>query len=109
MKEELKYVDTLEFYDVPQVFLAKNKEGVKFMCLLEEIGDDSLVYMAVSLSEDRLNDYLNGKIDLRSVYTNIEDGYSYWEVHMRGFDIVAEESSLVEDYLPESGFFNSDK
>ncbi|MCU0426786.1 MAG: hypothetical protein MUF71_14295 [Candidatus Kapabacteria bacterium] len=104
MRFELKITRTLIYYDTPQLFLAQDKVGTLYLCLLV---DDSK-YLVVSISKNRLFDFEAGKIDLRSLFelpeanvwfTTNEYTNSFIVVQFADFEIVPEE------YLPEQGFF----
>jgi hypothetical protein len=63
----------LLFYDIPQVFLAKDQVGCKYVCM---IGNEDLnsgpVYACVAVSPSRASMVVGGQIDLRSVFETPE-------------------------------------
>lgn len=106
----LNIIRTLEFYDVPQIFVAVDAVGIKYLCLHYEVVDDgTLLYIAVQLSEDRLNDFLKGHIDLRQLYTNPEQEGSLYIVKYDD-TIIAQPylEELLPSMLPLEGYYYDD-
>lgn len=106
----LNIIRTLEFYDVPQIFVAVDAVGIKYLCLHYEIADDgTLLYIAVQLSEDRLNDFIKGHIDLRLLYTSPEQEGSLYIVKYDD-TIIAQPylDELLPSMLPGEGYYYND-
>ena len=78
----LNLIKILEFYDVPQLFLAADKFGAKYICMMvrfdREIG---FQYLSVQISDERLDAFLSGKLDLRYLYLNPEVEDEFYILH----------------------------
>lgn len=106
MNTILRIEKVLDFYDVPQLFLARDKFEAQYICLLYE---DSPVckYAAIRISGKRINDFLSGKIDLRTIFEHPENSGEFYDV---AFDEDAYQATaldidnLPEDRLPEKGY-----
>lgn len=103
----LKIDNILSYYDVPQIFVAKDIFSTKYLCLLYD-NEEVCKYTGIKISNERLNEYTRGKIDLRSVFTKPEDEtyfditYDNDKLNFSKFNT----TQLTEDKLPEPGFYN---
>lgn len=101
---------TLEFYDVPQVFVAADNIGTHYLCVLF-CQDTEYHYLAVQVSHLRLQSYLAGQLDLRNAYTDPEQENALYEVTVKGETITVHSSItpslLTEDMLPAPGFYHN--
>lgn len=100
----------LEFYDVPQILVAKDSFGTQYLCLLFD-DEAGCKYTGIKISSARLDDYLTGRIDLRTLYLNPENDREYFDVsyedsqyELRPF----EGKALPEDRLPEEGYYHAE-
>ena len=104
----LGLVQTLYFYDVPQLILLQNQLGHLYLCLLSD--DETMTYLGVSVSKERVQCLINGDLDLRDAYT-CPEVQSYYLVTLseEGTYMIDEESKVIlsEALLPEEGFFLS--
>lgn len=105
MKRKLNIDRILVFNDFPELFLAQDMSGLDYLCLLTELNTDKYQYHCVSISKNRLYQYLNGKVDIREIFTNPE--LSEWwlttDTSQKEFEIYFYSSKgLNEDLLPES-------
>ena len=105
----LNLIKILEFYDVPQLFLAADKFGAKYICMMvrfdREIG---FQYLSVQISDERLDAFLSGKLDLRYLYLNPEVEDAFYKVVVRNQIIKAEcfdRDNITERILPEDGYY----
>ena len=101
---KLKIKDVFEFYDFPRLFSAVDKIGSMFLGLsiLEE--DDTLEWLYVNISRDRMNAILDNKITLYDAFKNPEKSFLYrvqtdFEKELK-FNCILPES-ISEDLLPE--------
>ena len=111
MMRKLRIIRILEYYDVPQLFIAVDAIGVRFLCLLYNIADDGeLKIIGVTVSTDRLNDFVKGHIDLLTMFTLPEMESSLFHVHMKEEGIFAEQyiGTLDPSMLPDEGYFYND-
>lgn len=106
MTKKLQISQILVYYDVPEIFIADDEVGTKFLCLLVDLVDDSIQYIATPISSIRLSDFIIGNEDLRTIFTAPETNQLYF------FDSISDtieariwqESELPEEFLPAQGF-----
>ena len=92
----LTLINTLEYYDVPQILVAADATGTNYLCTLyKNDAEDGFLYLGVQISEPRLMAFLGGQLDLR-------DAYVHPEVENA---ILLQPQGLTEDMLPEAGYF----
>ena len=109
--DELKLVRILEYYDVPQLFIAEDAIGVHFLCLLYDIANDGeLKIIGVTVSDDKLNGFIEGQVDLLTMFTSQEFEDSIFNIHMKKEGIYAEhyKGLLDSSMLPDEGYFYND-
>lgn len=108
MKRTVEIETLLEFYDVPQLFIAKDKADTRFMCVLYE--DEGVCkYLAVRASFDKLNRFMGGGIDLRALILapELEDEYFIVTFQNNEYEIRSFHGVLKEEMLPEEGYLFS--
>lgn len=104
----LTLIQTLEFYDVPQIFTAFDPMGTQYLCTLYSQQEDGCKYLGVQISEPRLKAFIGGQLDLRSAYTHPEVENAIYIVDVKHTKITA--STLIstqdvsESMLPEAGY-----
>lgn len=98
----------LEFYDIPQLFVATDALGISYLCVLYN-KDTEIEYLAVQLSELRLGLFLKGELDLRKAYTDPEQDNTLYHVVVKDEVVTADrllqKDELSEHMLPEAGFY----
>lgn len=106
MKRMVEIESLLEFYDVPQLFIAKDKADTRFMCVLYEDESGVCKYLAVRASFDKLNRFMAGKIDLRMLILSpeLEDEYFIVTYQNNEYEIRPFHGVLKEEMLPEEGY-----
>ena len=106
---QLKFIEVIVFYDVPQVFIASDIFDAKYVCMLYPCEEDLYYkYLSVRISENRLNLLKGNMIDLLSIYKTPEETNYFNVVVKDAEDIIAMpiDRSQVEDYmLPDDGFY----
>lgn len=106
---QLTLMETLEFYDIPQILTAADATGTRYLCTLYELAPDGYYYIGVQISEPRLMAFVGGSLDLRDAYLHPEVDNSLYIVTAKGERLVAETilqpSDLTESMLPEAGYF----
>ena len=71
--KKLKIIKILEYYDVPQLFIAEDVLGVRYLCQLYKVEENGeLKVIGVVVSKDRLDDFVKGYIDLLTMFTSPE-------------------------------------
>lgn len=74
MLGQLRIIEVLDWYDGPRLFIAQSGSGNRYIAFwADEIEEESL-WLYASVSEGRIDNIISGKLDLRSIYTNPEDG-----------------------------------
>jgi hypothetical protein len=106
MKKYLNISQILVYYDFPQIFVAYDNVKTYYLCLLSSINNDKTTFISTAISNQRLNNFINGSIDLRDIFESPE--LNQW-FYFDSIDepILAEEwmhSTLPEEFLPERGF-----
>ncbi len=107
----LNLIRILEYYDVPQLFVAEDTIGMQYLCLLYNIEPDGeLMFIGVAVSATKLNDFIKGHIDLKSMFKNPEMEEAIYSVYMKEDGIMAEHYTnlLDESMLPEDDYFYND-
>ena len=104
----LTLMQTLEFYDVPQILTATDATGMRYLCTLYAHNADECYYLGVQVSEPRLNAFIGGQLDLRTAYTDPEVENALYIVKMQNAKLVATTlltpQTLQEKMLPEAGY-----
>lgn len=105
----LNFIEVIVFYEVPQIFIATDIFDTKYLCLLYP-HDDELCYkyLAVRISEKRLNLFKGQIIDLLSIYQDPEDGCYFDVVVKDANDIIATPlpANQIQPFmLPDDGFY----
>ena len=69
----LTLINTLEYYDVPQILVAADATGTNYLCTLyKNDAERGYLYLGVQISEPRLMAFVGGQLDLRDVYVHPE-------------------------------------
>lgn len=105
----LTLMQVVEYYDIPQVFVANDAMGTSYLCTLYSNTEEGYKYIGVQLSEPRLLAFLGGQLDLRDAYQYPEAENAVYLVKVQNEMITAEAvllpDELKEEMLPEAGFF----
>lgn len=105
---KLRLIRTLVYYDVPQLFIAEDENGVRYLCLLYSVEENGeLKIIGVTVSADKLNDFIKGHVELLTMFTSPELEDSIFHIHMKEEGIYAEHYNGVFDssMLPDEGYF----
>ena len=106
MNNELRIDKILDYYDEPQLFIARDMFDAQYICLLYA-DDEKPKYTAVKISNAKLTDFLSGKVDLRQLFVSPEMKGEYYEVVGNDDHLsitLLECATLPEDRLPDSGY-----
>lgn len=105
---KLKVLRIIDFFDYPQLFLARDMVLTNFLCMLVESNDRELKYVAIKISPRKVYELEANKCDLRSAFENPEiDEYYYFNLTEQTdeyFEIVKYTDS-IESYLPDAGLY----
>lgn len=108
---ELSIIRILEYYDVPQLFVAEDVVGMRYLCQLYDILEDGeLKVLGVAVSNNKLNDFIKGHIDLLSMFVDREIAGSIFDINMTSKGIYAKlfEGNIADSMLPDAGYFYDD-
>lgn len=106
----LSHLETLVYYDGPELFVGRDQLGVPYICLMVEKADESEKYICVPTSKGRLNDFVSGNIDLLSTIKTPETGEIFVAIVKNGnFEHIPllslKETEVPPEWLPEPDFF----
>ena len=107
---QLALSQILEYYDVPQILVATDATGVRYLCtLFGQSETDGYKYLGVQISEPRLLAFVGGQLDLREAYLHPEVENAVYNVTVNDEIITATapipQQDITEDMLPEAGYF----
>ena len=79
MKSLLKVERILDYYDVPQLFVARDVFDTIYICLLYN-DEPQCRYTGIRISSERLTGFLSGQIDLRLLFIEPEMPGEYFDI-----------------------------
>lgn len=106
----LSIIRVLEFVDVPQLVLARDKFDTQYLCLLYT-DEPECRYTAIRISSDRFAEFCRQEVDLRTLFLNPEFAGEYFDVHLDNGKYVPDlipSNTISEERLPSEGFFLDD-
>ena len=106
----LTLMQTLEYYDVPQIIVAVDAMGTRYLCtLFKQSEGNGFEYIGVQISEPRLMAFIGGQLDLREAYLHPEvENAIYLVVAQKGTltaTTLLQQQDITENMLPEAGYF----
>lgn len=107
---DIELIDILEYYDVPQLFVAKFEDSESYLiCMLEDINEnEGCIFLGVKVSKERLKKFYHKEIDLRFIFTKPEFDPPFFEVTENACGYVAKQISEkfpTEEELPEKDYY----
>ena len=102
----LKITEILEYYEVPQLFIAMDAIGTSYLCLTYDVDAKGVLKcLSADISKDRLNDFITGHLDLRSIF--LEPELFVYDVEVKGEEVEAKkrDEDLEDTMLPDEGYF----
>lgn len=102
--------DILLYYDTPQLFVARDAVGTNYLCMIVEQNEGVDNFACVQISEQKLDNFSNGQIDLRDVFVSPEiKKYYQAKIHdyqLSVYEIIPlENEELSAKWLPDKGVF----
>lgn len=99
----------LIFYDIPQLFVAQDSIGTKYVCLYVEENEINLEYnyVAISISKRKLKLLMTGQIDVRDAFEHPET-HVWYVVNFMDSSLtisLAPFTQIKENFLPEFGLY----
>ena len=106
----LTLMQTLEYYDVPQIIVASDAMGTRYLCTLFNQSEESgYEYIGVQISEPRLMAFVGGQLDLRDAYLHPEVENALYLVTAKKETLTAtkllQQQDITENMLPEAGYY----
>jgi hypothetical protein len=98
----------MEYYDVPQLFIGRDKIGTRYLCLLYDDNN----YISIQISLNRLTDFVCGKIDLRELYIYPEfEGEYFIAIQKDNLFVLNpyDNHILQEEMLPSEGYYYNEE
>lgn len=107
---QLALSQILEYYDIPQILVATDATGVRYLCTLYGQSETKEYnYIGVQISQPRLLAFVGGQLDLRDTYLYPEVENAVYHVTVKDEIITATapvlQQDITEDMLPEAGYF----
>ncbi|MBI4797867.1 MAG: hypothetical protein HY794_03830 [Desulfarculus sp.] len=100
-------LEVYDYYDAPRLFSCYSKTGQIFIALWIDSTLSKEVYYFLPVSKLRFNQIRTGKIDLKSAFSEPEDGYLCEVSFASDFDksesVFLKSTDVVQDNLPEGG------
>lgn len=102
--------DILLYYDTPQLFVARDAIGTNYLCMIVDQNANYDNFACVQISEQKLNYFSTGHIDLRDVFLSPEIK-AYYQVHIHDYQsdsyeiVPLENKDLPAQWLPDEGVF----
>lgn len=107
-KKSLLKIDTIfEYYDNPQLLTARDCFDTLYLCLLYQ-DEPECCYSAIKISSERLQEFCDGKVDLRWLFLHPEGDKVYYTVRYREHSYLLDSErnlSISDDSLPEEGYY----
>jgi hypothetical protein len=101
--------EVLVYYDGPELFVATDQIGVRYICLLSECTEDSDRYLCAPVSVARLSQFVDGSLDLLTIFNTPETEELFCGiVENKNIDDISLQPILrteIQDaWLPAEGF-----
>lgn len=106
MKIALQISQILVYYDCPQVFVAEDIVGTKYLCLLVSCEDSISKHICTKISDKRLLKFVLGDLDLRLIFEEpeIPEYYTFDNLEESINADLYLKKQLPEEFLPQTGF-----
>lgn len=107
---KLYLYEILEYYDGILLFVGKDRFGSKYICSLYEDEEEAQeYYLSIRISDERLTELFDHKVDLRTVLLHPEIDHEYFKIDWDGPEYFKAERfpegfSPSENMLPEEGY-----
>lgn len=95
MLGKLSMIQVLDWYDGPRLFIAENASGSFYIAFWADEQDNESVWLYSLVSESRIASVVSGKLDLRSIYTDPEDGIIFL------IRLIDQEKASVKPIVPD--------
>lgn len=104
--------EILLYYDTPQLLVARDRVGTNYLCMLVEQNKEFDSFVCVQVSNQKLDNFCNGYIDLKSIFVAPEISRFYIatvsDYQSNSYDISAcDFEVLPEEWLPDDGLYTN--
>lgn len=97
MARSLRNIQTLVYYDGPQLSVATDPVGTRYLCLWVEQSETQDRFFCVAVSDARLAEFRQGALDLLEIYRNPEMD----ELFIGDFELVGDEVALAVESVEQ--------
>lgn len=109
MKPTLRHIETLIYYDGPELFVGVDQLGTSYLCLLVDANEKNELFLCTGISRVRLSEFRIGAIDLRRIYEAPESGElltaNIYDSNCETIELIPIEiSQILPQWLPDPGF-----
>lgn len=97
----------LDYCDVPQLFIGRDKFDTQYICLLYD-DEDGYKYTAIRISNARYSSFVRGETDLRTLFVNPEYEGEYFDVLFKEHThiiVPSDGRNITEDRLPSENYY----
>ena len=110
MRTTIYLKEILLYYDTPQLFVARDSVGTNYLCMLVEQNEEFDNFVCVQVSNQKLDNFCSGHIDLKNIFIAPEINRFYQtkvsDYQSNNFEIiVCDLESLPEIWLPDEGVY----
>lgn len=111
MVKSIEITQILVYYDLPELFLGKDRVGTKYIFLLLDFIKNKPFYISCTISNTRVAGFISGKIELREIFIEPEIHQWYTLLEFDKENVIIDDftfegdNSLPEKYLPNEGYF----
>ena len=108
MKIEILMTKMLLYNDLPEIFLGKDLLETNYIFLLVDTDNEIPEYIAVGISEKKINLFLKKEVDLRNIFKYPELGIWFKTNNFDNEKIIIQNleiDSINESYLPDEYFY----
>jgi hypothetical protein len=100
----------LVFYDAPELVLAETKKALKYLCLTVESTSEETTALCAPVSDEKLDMLRQGRIDVRSLFTNPRTNRWYTTDLSKGDKIPLKKFAetrwdIPDNWLPNFDFY----
>lgn len=107
---EIKTIEIMAYYNQPILFVGESDFDQKLLCMLISEGLNEIQWLVVTISNERLEEIINGLIDCRTAFIKAESGYanliyidqSHFAVNS---EVEIPSNFLSDDMLPEPNVY----
>lgn len=102
---QLELIEILDFYDLPQIILTKDKNNIKYIGVLQLNGED---YLFTKIKDQDLKQFKYGEVDLLSVLIN-KSNYFIAKFNYKSSKLLSGKEICINEInssmLPDPGFY----